>query len=341
MVTITNISNQTELSKQWEKWSSIYDVLLEERANEVNRGIKIDNKITQITQEINKFNKKILFHVWQINNHKLEIDTCRWTLDTLEVELNLIERVSSSDKIEHIQSHVKTECIRCLVLEEEKEKLLTEKDNTSWKMEQMQLKVNLLEEKNIQFKAKILELEGQNEKLTEAWNTDNLTRIWNRKKFNEDAKLLIKNREVFSIAFIDIDHFKEINDNYWHSSWDLILQFLASKLKMAGDVYRRWWEEFLIIAECDELELQNKLENIKNGCLRWKYKLPDFPWSEVEIKFSAWVIKHESSLNLTQLTKYADALMYEAKHTRDTIITFQESNNKAKQNLQSTQSWKY
>lgn len=221
-------------------------------------------------------------------------------------EIKILTKFTAQHKIQHIQNKVKTDCKNCLAMEQELIK----------KEEELEVCKN-----------NINRLEKANKILIDAWLTDKLTQLWNREAFNEHAKELILSWKKFSIAFIDIDHFKSINDTYWHACWDKVLKFLAKRLKLAGKVYRRWWEEFLIINECNEAELKNKLEHVKIWSLRQEYKLPEPHIGTIKISFSAWVIGYhpDSPLTITQLTRYADDLMYEAKHTRDTTVTFQES----------------
>ena len=63
--------------------------------------------------------------------------------------------------------------------------------------------------------------------------TDELTRLYNRKefikKFNDEISEVTQ--KIISLAIIDIDHFKQVNDIYGHQTGDLVLMKLASVLK--------------------------------------------------------------------------------------------------------------
>ncbi len=84
---------------------------------------------------------------------------------------------------------------------------------------------------------------------------DNLTQIYNRNKFNYllNAELIRDNRyhREFSIAIVDIDHFKKFNDTYGHLIGDEVLILLANCLKenvRKSDIYARWGgEEFVLL----------------------------------------------------------------------------------------------
>ena len=84
---------------------------------------------------------------------------------------------------------------------------------------------------------------------------DQLTQLYNRRKLDEvvqyEVDKLSRTGETLSIIILDIDHFKEINDNFGHQSGDRVLVKISSLLKDAlrsTDTIGRWGgEEFLII----------------------------------------------------------------------------------------------
>jgi len=85
--------------------------------------------------------------------------------------------------------------------------------------------------------------------------TDQLTNIPNRRAFDETInKLLDKYQSVgsiFSLLFIDIDHFKLFNDTHGHAIGDKVLTFIASILKKGikgSDMVARYGgEEFVVL----------------------------------------------------------------------------------------------
>lgn len=85
---------------------------------------------------------------------------------------------------------------------------------------------------------------------------DGLTEIPNRRSFSEkfekEARISIRNQKAFSVIFIDVDFFKEYNDNYGHTKGDEALKNIASviseTLKRPGDYVARYGgEEFVVI----------------------------------------------------------------------------------------------
>ena len=90
--------------------------------------------------------------------------------------------------------------------------------------------------------------------------TDPLTRLYNRRKFEE-----LLNHELdrckryagdFALIMLDADHFKQINDRYGHDTGDAVLRFLSDLIQSQlrkTDVVARWGgEEFIaLVAEAD------------------------------------------------------------------------------------------
>lgn len=130
------------------------------------------------------------------------------------------------------------------------------------------------------------EIEELNKELERAASRDFLTKLLNRRGFEEHCHEIIemakRNGHKISCAMFDLDHFKKINDTYGHSEGDKVLKYIANILVDVGrksDVIGRYGgEEFIflmpprtekeeatIAAERIRLSVQNQpLENIGN-----------------------------------------------------------------------------
>jgi diguanylate cyclase (GGDEF)-like protein len=75
---------------------------------------------------------------------------------------------------------------------------------------------------------------------------DELTQLPSRRSLND---ALLKLGETYSIAMLDVDHFKKFNDSYGHESGDQALRLVASRLShiSGGKAYRYGGEEFAIV----------------------------------------------------------------------------------------------
>jgi len=99
------------------------------------------------------------------------------------------------------------------------------------------------------------ELEKTNARLRKLSLTDDLTGLGNRRYFDQELERLIAlaHREAgcISLALVDIDHFKGINDTYGHLTGDLVLMETARRLqknRRISDAFCRYGgEEFAII----------------------------------------------------------------------------------------------
>ena len=98
------------------------------------------------------------------------------------------------------------------------------------------------------------ELEGQNEALSIQATHDHLTGLLNRgglERLKSDARAgRVRFNGPYSVAVLDIDHFKRINDSFGHATGDGVLQTVAEEIRRGirgGDVAARYGgEEFLV-----------------------------------------------------------------------------------------------
>jgi len=151
---------------------------------------------------------------------------------------------------------------------------------------------------------------------------DGLTQISNRRFFEEALEREISRcnrygREM-SLVLIDIDHFKQINDNYGHLAGDTVLKALASTIKnriRREDVFARYGgEEFaLLLPEVDLKGAAAMAEKARKLVEAQKF---EFDNQRIPVTISAGV----AALTGTQrepadVVRAADAKLYESKST--------------------------
>ncbi|MEM7017967.1 MAG: diguanylate cyclase [Pseudomonadota bacterium] len=114
----------------------------------------------------------------------------------------------------------------------------------------------LNEELEQQVAERTSELEAANEALLKLSNEDGLTKLFNRRYFDEalekEWRRLQREDSSLSLIMCDIDHFKKFNDTYGHQSGDLCIQQVAQAIRLntrrPADVPARYGgEEFAII----------------------------------------------------------------------------------------------
>lgn len=166
--------------------------------------------------------------------------------------------------------------------------------------------------------------------------TDRLTKIGNRSLFYIKVRLEYDQMKSFSVAMLDIDNFKKINDTYGHLAGDKVLFKLAQILKRnlrANDTVVRWGgEEFAIIfPNTNSTTARLILE-------RLRIRIQEYDFGAIinssEITVSMGLAcnndivlkkKHYETLNLIEnLVKCADKALYKAKVRKNEVISFSE-----------------
>lgn len=175
------------------------------------------------------------------------------------------------------------------------------------------------------------ELESTLDKLTEMTirsHTDALTGLHNRNKLNEainsEIARSVRYGKPFSLAIMDVDHFKSINDTYGHLEGDFVLKEIAkiiSNKTRKSDVVGRWGgEEFLIIF------IDSTIENAKNKCDKIRHWIELHDYGIVpRVTASFGVAGYCNGDTIESLIARADKALYVAKETgRNKIVTQKE-----------------
>lgn len=167
----------------------------------------------------------------------------------------------------------------------------------------------------------IKKLDKKDRQIIESSYTDELTQIFNRKKFNTDIKKNMKNFNKLSpyLMLIDIDHFKKINDTYGHPVGDYVLEeltkLISENIRSNDKFYRIGGEEFAIIST------QKNNENERIFAEKIKNLIEKHTFDKVgNITISIGFTKYQPEESYHNWYKRADEALYEAKKTRNTII---------------------
>ncbi|AYD01098.1 GGDEF domain-containing protein [Neorhizobium sp. NCHU2750] len=165
-------------------------------------------------------------------------------------------------------------------------------------------------------------------------NTDSLTRLANRRAFDERLALSFDNQTALpltALVLADIDNFKKINDNYGHPVGDKILATVASVLRanVRKDVFvaRTGGEEFAILVE------GNTPDEVMVICERVRRALETriFRNSRSGVNYGPVTISLGYSMAVQaadpgELYAQSDAALYYAKNSgRNRTVFFEES----------------
>ena len=148
---------------------------------------------------------------------------------------------------------------------------------------------------------------------------DPLTSAWTRKIFlgflDIEYQKVKREKKNFSLAYMDIDHFKIINDTYGHACGDFILTELVKLIRYhlrRYDSIARWGgEEFLILLP--ETSVNDSLEIIKRIKESIEKKAFIFEDNHIKITCSFGLTQSSNEIKLNELIKKSDALLYQAK----------------------------
>jgi diguanylate cyclase len=156
--------------------------------------------------------------------------------------------------------------------------------------------------------------------------SDPLTRLPNRRAFEEQYQAFEAAGARLSLAICDIDHFKRINDRYGHPVGDRVLRVVADTLRenCGGHmVARLGGEEFAILFEgIPPAEGARILDEAREtlGARHFKVRETDAPLGK--ITFSAGIACARRKADQPAIAR-ADALLYEAKNAGRNQVRFE------------------
>ncbi|OGN20119.1 MAG: hypothetical protein A3I32_02240 [Candidatus Yanofskybacteria bacterium RIFCSPLOWO2_02_FULL_45_10] len=187
---------------------------------------------------------------------------------------------------------------------------------------------------------RIKELESQVHDLEKDLIHDTLTGLKTRAFFEEEARVYLdltsnvnigKRKEWFgfkniSFLFFDIDHFKQVNDQYSHAIGDLVLQTVAKAINQSlreGDTVARWGGEEMVasLLGASEVDAKSKAEDIRTKIASLQFsETPD-----LRLTISIGVVSSTPDIKLEELIKRADQALYFSKQNgRNRVTTFSE-----------------
>lgn len=154
------------------------------------------------------------------------------------------------------------------------------------------------------------------ELMRELAGTDMLTRLPNRRAMTDRLEravaLSLRQKQPLSVALIDVDRFKSLNDRFGHAAGDVALQRLGDTMRMqlrASDVLGRWGgEEFLLFAPGTPIALAAELaERVRRAVAT-----QSFPHGE-SVTISVGLAQCRERDALAALVQRADGALYRAK----------------------------
>lgn len=149
---------------------------------------------------------------------------------------------------------------------------------------------------------------------------DELTKVYNRRFLNDSLDRSLKDIErsstYFTVAVLDLDYFKKVNDTYGHFAGDQVLQtfaqFLKEHLRGTDSVFRYGGEEFVILfPKTNDTDAKSVLTRL----LEKFFNMPfTFNGNTFYVSFSAGVFMVlDEKVDSKTVIKIADQALYFAK----------------------------
>jgi len=156
--------------------------------------------------------------------------------------------------------------------------------------------------------------------LSERAQLDGLTGLWNRSHLDDRLAQVVstadRNNRPLSIALLDLDHFKSINDNYGHPAGDAALQGTAELISQAvrsADIACRYGgEEFAVLMpETTPEQAKALCERIRESIAARNW--PSHPDRKITVSIGLCGAETTTGLPPDQWLAHADAALYKAK----------------------------
>lgn len=187
---------------------------------------------------------------------------------------------------------------------------------------QIDTKISEIKQIEVMFNAQNKKLFDSYKRLENISNTDKLTSVYNRKKFEEVMREHQESPHNFALVLIDLNRFKLINDMYGHHIGDMVLiQFVAilqEYMFEEDSLFRIGGDEFILLlpqrCKNEATTLINSIQNILDTTA--------YPFEDLKLRLSASfgiVVFGEDGKNISQLLRLADERMYKDKQHKHRV----------------------
>ena len=149
--------------------------------------------------------------------------------------------------------------------------------------------------------------------LKEIAHIDRLTNLYNRHYMLERLDSLSEDDSTNTLAMVDIDDFKKINDEYGHNAGDEVLKTVSSRMSeicRGCDISRWGGEEFLILMPLNDNDAAKILENMRRAVSIDPVKYED---STIKVTLTIGMAMREDGQNIDEWIQVIDDKLYKGK----------------------------
>lgn len=171
------------------------------------------------------------------------------------------------------------------------------------------------------------------EKLLKDCLTGAYSRSYLNERFTDELNRYKRNQTLFSVAFVDMDFFKHINDTYGHLTGDYVLkqfvEFMNTNLRECDALFRYGGEEFVILLpDTTEQQASQAMERLRDI---FAQRQLSHNGNAFFMTFSCGIKEvGEQDTSVNHLLNLADAAMYAAKRAgRNRVIPYSSLQNEA------------
>ncbi len=161
--------------------------------------------------------------------------------------------------------------------------------------------------------------------------TDGLTTLYTKRYYQKKIDDYIENfhsaKRGFCLLMMDVDHFKQVNDEYGHPVGDKVLihiaELIRSNIRHGDTPFRIGGEEFAALLKGDSLEAAVRIaERVRLAAEKTTVKVDNFPPISKTLSFGIACFPHHFS-KAEEIINAADAALYEAKRKgRNQIVVY-------------------
>jgi diguanylate cyclase (GGDEF)-like protein len=147
-------------------------------------------------------------------------------------------------------------------------------------------------------------------------------------KLRAEHALVQRNIHTCSVAMIDLDHFKSINDTFGHLAGDKVLidtaRFVMEHLRPYDGVFRYGGEEFLLcLPDTDAATARDVMERMREGLAALPHTING---KELRVTVSCGLAQLQAEIPVEQTIDHADKALYAAKSAgRNRTVVWQPS----------------
>ena len=179
---------------------------------------------------------------------------------------------------------------------------------------------------SIEVKYMRVTLEKENLSLEQDAKYDPLTRLYNRRSFNDYLRNAVeaaeKGEKDVSLIMLDIDDFKQVNDTYGHNQGDVVLKEVANVLRdnvREDDVVCRWGgEEMLILLDVSADVASRIAERIRRDVESLDMLCDG---AHIKVTLTLGVAEYKGKLTLREFIEVVDKRLYYGKeHGKNMVV---------------------